>query len=477
MAYETLEIWDCGGPSTTPITSSTTLCKSRIIYSPESRALQQCKNEINSSYQEGKWDDYKKITNPYEYIFLSWNRRSSRSVTTRQPLSRSYFKMIELWKRLGLNEYLATLVRNTGGLVTAHAAEGPGGFIEACTVMAEKNAWEFKSAHAITLRSEAKNVPGWRKAARFLTNYPQITIHDGQDGTGNILLKENQDAFVNTVRTAYPQGVHLFTADGGFDFSSDYNAQEDSIFPLLLAETLLGLRVLAKGGCLVIKCFDTTEQPTLDLIWLVSRAFCDWGIVKPRTSRAGNAERYIIGKGFLGDIDDILSVFETTQQAQTFTHSLIATPTCEDWKRTLVLLTDLQEKIEHMEIMVIRETLDLIKHTDHAIVKRLVKENVQRSVAWCEEHGEEISAIWTADLEKNIQKEAHDLLNILNPQSNRISYSYSSWQSRSTITSHLTFEGFRTPEGIRSDTIHSTNPFMRAKPSTNTVVIGRSGPM
>lgn len=476
MAYETLELWDCGGPSTEPITSFTTLCKSRIIYSPESRALQQCKNEINSFYQEGKWDDYKKITNPYEYIFLSWNRRSSRSVTTRQPLSRSYFKMIELWKRLNLTEYLGSLVRSTGGLVTAHAAEGPGGFIEACTVMAEKNAWTFKSASAITLRSEAKNVPGWRKASRFLTNYPQITIHDGADGTGNILLKENQDAFVNSVRTAHPQGVHLFTADGGFDFSSDYNAQEDSIFPLLLAETILGLRVLAKGGCLVIKCFDTTEQPTLDLIWLVSRAFCEWGLVKPRTSRAGNAERYIIGKGFLGDIDDILSVFETAQLTQSFTHSLIPTPSCDAWKRTLVLLTELQEKIEHMEIMVIRETLDLIKHTDQSVVKRLVKENVERSVAWCQEHGEEISGIWTTDLEKNIQKETSDLLNILNPQTNRITYSYSSWQSRSTMTSHLTFEGFRTPEGIRSDIPQPSNPFMRTKP-TNTIIMGRSGPV
>jgi hypothetical protein len=129
-----------------------------------------------------------------------------------------------------------------------------------------------------------------------------------------------------------------------------------------------------------------------------------------------------------------------------------------------------------MEIIVIRETLELIKHTDQSVVKRLVKENVERSIAWCEEHGEDISAIWTTDLEKNIQKETSDLLNILNPQPNRISYSYSSWQSRSTMTSHLTFEGFRTPEGIRSDAPHPSNPFMRAKP-TNTIIMGRIGPM
>ena len=98
-----LEVWGTGGPPTHPlILNKDNQAKGKVFYSPESRTLQQCKSEINLSYQEGKWDDYKKITNPYEYIFLSWNRRSSRSVATRQPLSRSYFKMVELWKRLNL---------------------------------------------------------------------------------------------------------------------------------------------------------------------------------------------------------------------------------------------------------------------------------------------------------------------------------------------------------------------------------------
>jgi 23S rRNA U2552 (ribose-2'-O)-methylase RlmE/FtsJ len=471
MAYETLEIWEAGGPSTAPIAYDTGTGKPRSFNSPSSMALQQCKNEINLFYQEGKWDDYKKITNPYEYVFLSWNRRTSRSVATRQPLSRSYFKMVELWKRLNLTEYLGTLVASHGGFVSAHAAEGPGGFIEACSVISEKNAWAFKSATAITLRSEAKNVPGWRKAARFLATNPQVVIHDGADGTGNILLKENQDAFVQSVRDAHPAGVHLFTADGGFDFSNDYNAQEDSIFPLLLAETLLGLRVLAKGGCLVIKCFDTTEQPTMDLIWLISRSFCEWGIVKPRTSRAGNAERYIVGKGFLGDIEDILGVLETTQIKQSFTLPLIQHPTGDLWKKVLMSMSDLQEKIEHMELHVIRETLDLIKHTDHSVIRRLVEDNVVRSIAWCEEHSEDTALTWTSELDKNISKETLDLLHILSPGS-AVRNSYSSWHSRSTLTSHLTFEGFRSPTGIPSDSVPTNNPFMRTKPAS-TLVLGR----
>jgi 23S rRNA U2552 (ribose-2'-O)-methylase RlmE/FtsJ len=460
MEYNTLETWGTGGPLLTRlIPYKEGAFKHKLFYSPESRALQHCKNDIDHYYQEGKWDDYKKVTNPYEYVFLSWNRRSSRSVATRQPLSRSYFKMIELWKHMDLSTYLKGLIERDGGFVSAHAAEGPGGFIEACVEMCKRQPCEFKSAYAITLRSEAKNVPGWRKALRFLTNYPQISIHDGADGTGDILLKANQDAFVDHVLTSNPNGVHIFTADGGFDFSNDYNAQEDAIMPLLLAELLIGLRTLSKGGCLIVKCFDTTEQPTLDLLWLISRAFCHWGLVKPRTSRAGNAERYIIGKGFLGNVADIIDILEKYQENGAFNVRILQSLECDEYKAMLSNVCSLQEKIEHLELNIIRDTLDLIRYTDTSGIRNFVKANIQRSIEWCIEHMEDISTHWTFDLEKHLTKETHDLMHILNPPTNYVSYS--SWSSRSTINNHLSFDGFR--NGILTATPPEHNPFMRLK--------------
>ena len=41
-----------------------------IIRTLESKALSIAKEEITMYYEQGQWDDYKKITNPYEYIFL-----------------------------------------------------------------------------------------------------------------------------------------------------------------------------------------------------------------------------------------------------------------------------------------------------------------------------------------------------------------------------------------------------------------------
>lgn len=464
MSFDTLEVWGAGGPLATPLTlfrGGTSLFHRTTICTPESRTLQNSKAEITGFYEEGKWDDYKKITNPFEYVFLSWNRRSSYSVATRQPLSRSYFKMIELWKRIGLTEHLRPLVAATGGLVTAHSAEGPGGFIEACVYSAQRNDWAFQSATAITLRSDAKNVPGWRKAAKFLTTFPSVEIHDGADGTGNILLPGNQDSFVSAVRTKHPEGVHLYTADGGFDFSSDYDGQEDSVFPLLLAETILGLRVLAKGGCLIIKCFDTTEHATVDLIWLISRAFCQWGLVKPRTSRGGNAERYIIGAGFLGGVDDILALMHAYPKKPIGFPPVLETPTCPSYKSVRESIITLQESIEHNEIIVIRETLELIKKTESATIKRLVRDNVLRSIQWCKEHGEDIAMCWLTDFEKNVAKETVDLLHLLNPASNMMTYTGGGGAGRtSTLTNYLSFEGFRTGLIVTNP---AANPFMRVK--------------
>jgi len=392
---------------------------------------------INTAYYEGKWDDYKKITNPYEYIFLSWNRRTSRSVSTNQPLSRSYFKMIELWKLFGLQSFLGPLLTADTGLVTAHSAEGPGGFIEACATLCERLDIPFNGSDAITLRSTAKNVPGWRKTARFLATYPQVRIHDGAAGTGNILLKENQEAFVAAVRTRYPSGSHIYTADGGFDFSNDFNAQEDTVFPLLLAEALLGLQVLRKGGVLILKCFDTTEQPTIDLMWLLSRAFMTWSVVKPRTSRAGNAERYFVGLGFLGDVADIIEVLTAYQCAEVFTRHILAPVADPAFKAFVEQLTSLQVQIEHVELGVIRETLELIRSTDSHRIRTLVRENVTRSIRWCEEHEEPVAGLWLEEMDAQIQREATDLVHILNP-------TYNSYFGHTRhISSSVSFAGFR----------------------------------
>ena len=85
--------------------------------------LSNVKKLIEECHEE--WDNKKKITNPYEYIHtLIAHKRIS--VSLYKPLSRSFFKLIELSNtHYLLSDYTKTNI-NTFSL-----AEGPGGFIEA----------------------------------------------------------------------------------------------------------------------------------------------------------------------------------------------------------------------------------------------------------------------------------------------------------------------------------------------------------
>lgn len=378
-----------GGPPTTKIEfeiNTDSKPYECIIFSPILTETQEVKNQIDSIYSQGIWDDYKKITNPYEYIFLSLSRRMSRSVAIRTPLSRSYFKMLELWDGAELGKEIDLLVKKDGGLISAHAAEGPGGFIESLHNSYKDN---VKYSQGMTLRSTTRNIPGWRKTSHFLTRHPTIHITYGKDNTGDLLNIENLDYFVEQFGSSK---AHIYTADGGFDFSSDFNAQEETILPLLTAEFYLGLKCIQRGGVIVIKIFDTTLRPTLELIWLVTRSFREWSIVKPRTSRGGNAERYLIGKGFIGLDDDTDKFFR-----KVITHkgpsikSFLKTKPEASWTQNILAL---QEAIAKQEIDIIRSTLNLIEKPNLSEINKYIEQNVERSIQWCKDHNEIINQNW-----------------------------------------------------------------------------------
>lgn len=190
-----------------------------------------------------------------------------------------------------------------------------------------------------------------------------MKIHYGADDSGDLLKLANIEAFVESLETK----AHLYTADGGFDFSNDFNAQEEAILPLLVAEFYLGLRSIQRGGIICVKIFDTILRPTLELIWIITRHFREWTITKPRTSRGGNAERYIICKGFLGLDDDADKFFKDVMtmfaDGKTVT-SLLGSRPDSAWIQTMLTI---QEEISKQETDIITMTLNLIEKPEKPI--------------------------------------------------------------------------------------------------------------
>lgn len=315
-----------------------------------SRASWMLKHKLDIPPYETLWNMYKPYTNAYERIHVSSNhQRASENVASYVPLSRSYFKMWEL-----LHDYpLATMA---DGMQSVHLAEGPGGFIEALCRYRNRRARrrDAKCVHdrytGITLKPHRKDVPGWNKSARLLKAYPQIALHYGADGTGNLYDVRNIH------RLARDVGRHtsdLVTGDGGIDYSVDFAMQEQLSFRILLAQLYAALLLLKTGRAMVLKFFDTHHPFTHEMLWVVACVFDAVHLVKPVTSRVANSERYVVAMGYRGcpgAVESALCRALTRWRADRIIDSLLAQPPPEQFVAALHAYSEWYAEQQHRSI-------------------------------------------------------------------------------------------------------------------------------
>ena len=104
--------------------------------------------------------------------------------------------------------------------------------------------------------------------------------------------------------------MDIITGDGGFDFSIDYNRQEESVAPLIFTQIIYAISMQKPGGTFILKIFDVFQNITVEMIYLLSLFYKEVSVSKPKTSRIANSERYIICNCFRpGDIRHFHGVF------------------------------------------------------------------------------------------------------------------------------------------------------------------------
>ncbi len=334
-----------------------------IIATPDT--LRETKDHI-SDYSDNIWEYYKKLTNPFELIFTTQGDiPTPQSICVIKPLSRSYFKMIEMLTVVSFFDmFKGSAIR------TAHVCEGPGGFIEATYDMGERLRRKVVSTKTMTLKPTHNHIPGWRRAANFLRKHPEVKIHYGPKGTGDILDAANRAAFIEDT-----QYVHLFTADGGVDFTTNFPEQEKTIFPLLCASVHIGLSVLCTGGVFILKFFDAFSVPTQDLIIGLGSQFKRWTLYKPATSRPCNSEQYFIGVDYKGCSPKFMKIVE----------SAIETMPASLWTGVEGMREQLRaEQLgrANRQIEAINQALAAISMTADAAVE-MWKKNLQASINYC----------------------------------------------------------------------------------------------
>jgi 23S rRNA U2552 (ribose-2'-O)-methylase RlmE/FtsJ len=235
------------------------------------------------TFDPQKWERFKKKNNKHEYIYTSSKR--NQNICNVVPVSRSYFKLHEMI--LDFN-----LLKND--INCACIAEGPGGFIH-CLNDHVYNGVKINKIYGITLISKKdRKIPYWNQS--ILLN-PINMISSGKDGTGDLYDHENVMDFIERINLDH---CHLVTADGGFDYSDDYNSQEMSSYKLLFSEIYTTLHIQKMDGNFILKVFDLFHYKTIQLLYLLYNHYSTIEIYKPSTSRLSNSEKYIICKGFLG---------------------------------------------------------------------------------------------------------------------------------------------------------------------------------
>jgi 23S rRNA U2552 (ribose-2'-O)-methylase RlmE/FtsJ len=326
--------------------------------------------------REKDWDIYKKYTNPYEYIHTVIPFKK-KCVSKFKPLSRSYFKMIEII-------HTFELYFDSKPLKSFHLAEGPGGFIEAIASL-RKNPNDNYYGMTILDDKNDPNIPAWKKTDAFLRNNKNVIIETGADKTGNILSIEN---FVYC-KEKYGSSMDFITADGGFDFSLDFNKQEINIANLLFAQIVYALVMQKKGGSFVLKIFDSFMQHTVDLLFILSSFYDKVYIIKPQTSRYANSEKYIVCKGF---------ILPTCQYFFPFLHRAFEKMSMPSEKEVFIsrflsipVSYFFTSRIEEYNAIFGQQQIENIHYTISLIdnknkqekIDNLIKTNIQKCVAWC----------------------------------------------------------------------------------------------
>lgn len=413
-------------------------------------------------YQD-TWDNIKKFTNPYEYIHSNITGNKT-NISKLRPLSRSFYKMIEIMKNNSiLTQFDNSYVQRPDpkmGIKTFHLAEGPGGFIEAIVYLrgleykrrknkdlsskssdpndsttsspihilkrntdfhdeymkeqeymkvsrrifdqqkdSESNYDAGASAGAgattptpygndryygMTLVNEDPICPGWKKTRTFLENNPNVIIENGADKTGNLISLNN---FLYCVEK-YKNKMDIVTADGGFDFSVDFNKQENMATQLILCEVFYALALQKQGGSFILKIFDVFHKTTVDILYILSYYYNNVSIMKPYTSRVANSEKYVICQGFkVSDshaiIQQFASVFPSLLNGGVLSSFL-------PFDHDLYFLNRIEEMnamVSFQQIENITSTLSIItNHRNAEKLEQYKRANVNKCIAWCEKY-------------------------------------------------------------------------------------------
>ncbi len=365
-----------------------------LLYRTFYEEISKEKTEIDKLNNHEVWDKMKKVGNPYELIYTTYHRkRKNDSISKYIPLSRSYFKMWEIYHNFPI---FSQFPINTS-FHCAHLAEGPGGFMEATAnyikYIRSKSGCEEKCGDqfvGITLKPHNEHIPDWVKIKKVFGNQTEIEVN-----YGNLYIYEDVCEYVSKFKT---RRAHIVSADGGFDYSADFNGQELNSTQIIYSEIAIALNILIKGGSFVCKVFDLFSVSMVKMVELLNRHFERVYIYKPETSRPANSEKYIVCLHFL---DNMSAFYKEHLLKQIEVWNQMASENREDQFIDIekirvpsylvhALYDYNKEYIEHQK-KYLKSTIQIAKNNPTSMIEKedyekILRSQVENAYTWCKKY-------------------------------------------------------------------------------------------
>lgn len=338
--------------------------KKMYIFKSHKVQLNKEKEIIDTLDNNYMWDRMKKRTNPYELIYTTYNKRKRDSIANIQPLSRSYFKILEINNKI-------PLINSDKNIIICNLAEGPGGFMEALN-----HKYPDADLIGLTLPPDNKYIPDWTKLKSTI-NTDKIKVC-----YGDLYIYSNIKRFVKGFKY---NKADLVTADGGFDYSSDFNGQEINSHKIIFSEIFTSLMILKNGGNLVCKIFDIFSIFTVQILKIVYTLFDRIVIYKPNTSRPANSEKYLVCLGYNNGIktENINKLLKKCLEMDNGHYYLTNVRIENDLYK---ILFHYNERYIRHQIYYLKYTIKLINDDQKHISKDALYKQIKNAIKWCEDN-------------------------------------------------------------------------------------------
>lgn len=228
------------------------------------------------------WDKWTKLVNPYDKV-----QSVAKSKNTKD-----YYKFFEILKYFGMTGTPKCNIEDE-----------------------EKEEEKIFSAHMgeSSMNSLKTIINFFPDVSWFATNEPvqknsgsQTALNkiDTTDDYRIVNIDPEQTVLENLITFREHVGkVNMIIGDCSCDTNHDPENQEQLVFYLLFAQVVTALHIQKENGFLLLKFFDSITRPTCQLVYYLTKFYTNVSIIKPRTSRYTNSEKFIFARNFK-KIDD-----------------------------------------------------------------------------------------------------------------------------------------------------------------------------